>query len=198
MLQTQTLTFYCDQNATAQPDQYEPEFVELLEIYRALAPRNVLEIGVRRGGTLYQWIKNTRKGACIAAVELPGGPWGIPGEPPVVDWHEAAKAVGVHLSVILGDSHSPQIVERVREGGPVDFLFIDGDHSYLGVAFDFMVYGQFVRPGGLVVLHDIVQDKTDDKIEVWRYWQEIKKVYRTAELLSSPDQACRRLGVVYV
>ena len=41
-------------------------------------------------------------------------------------------------------------------GRPLDVLFIDGDHSYDGVASDFAAYGPLVRQGGLIGFHDIV------------------------------------------
>jgi predicted O-methyltransferase YrrM len=36
----------------------------------------------------------------------------------------------------------------------IDFLFIDGDHSYEAVKRDFNLYFDFIRPGGTIVLHD--------------------------------------------
>jgi hypothetical protein len=37
---------------------------------------------------------------------------------------------------------------------PIDFLFIDGDHSREGVARDWAAWGRFVEPGGRVAFHD--------------------------------------------
>jgi len=38
----------------------------------------------------------------------------------------------------------------------IDFLFIDGDHSYEGVKADYERHKVKVRPGGLIALHDTV------------------------------------------
>lgn len=38
--------------------------------------------------------------------------------------------------------------------GPIDFLFIDGDHSERGVQQDWDEWHRFVVPGGVVVFHD--------------------------------------------
>jgi cephalosporin hydroxylase len=192
------IPFYHDEHAPAQPDQFAPEFTELLDIYRALKPRSVLEIGVSKGGTLYQWIKYAGKRAKIMAIDLPGGPWGVAGEPPLEDWLGWATDRDVSLMVLLGSSHAPDMAWTIKENGPYDFVFIDGDHSYLGMACDFLTYSPLVRKGGLIVLHDIVKDQSDVKIEGWRYWQEIKAACRTTELLSDPGQTSRGLGVVYV
>jgi predicted O-methyltransferase YrrM len=40
------------------------------------------------------------------------------------------------------------------ETGPVDLLFVDGDHSFTGARFDIAVWGDRLRPGGLLLVHD--------------------------------------------
>lgn len=37
---------------------------------------------------------------------------------------------------------------------PVDFLFIDGDHSWRGIEQDWTIWSRFIVPGGVVLLHD--------------------------------------------
>jgi len=39
---------------------------------------------------------------------------------------------------------------------PIDFLFIDGDHSYEGIKGDWEAWSNHIRPGGIVALHDSV------------------------------------------
>jgi len=41
-------------------------------------------------------------------------------------------------------------VKKILAGRQVDFLFIDGDHSYEGVKKDFEMYSSLVRKGGVV------------------------------------------------
>jgi hypothetical protein len=36
----------------------------------------------------------------------------------------------------------------------IDFIFVDGDHSFEGVMRDFQLYWGFVRPGGIFAGHD--------------------------------------------
>jgi cephalosporin hydroxylase len=70
---------------------------------------------------------------------------------------------GQRLCSIRGDSHDAETVKRVQRalrGKPLDFLFIDGDHSLEGVANDYRMYAPLVRPRGLVAFHDIVPDAT--------------------------------------
>src|SRR5205814_5561841 len=39
-------------------------------------------------------------------------------------------------------------------GGPVDFLFIDGDHTYEGLRGDWEAWSGLIAVGGVVALHD--------------------------------------------
>lgn len=48
----------------------------------------------------------------------------------------------------------------VRQDIKIDFLFIDGDHSYEGVKLDFELYSKLLSDNGLILLHD-----TDKKYE---------------------------------
>ena len=42
----------------------------------------------------------------------------------------------------------------VRQDIQIDFLFIDGDHSYEGVKIDFELYSNLLSPTGIIMLHD--------------------------------------------
>ena len=44
--------------------------------------------------------------------------------------------------------------ESISQGNKIDFLFIDGDHSYDGIVFDFTNWGNLVKKGGLIIAHD--------------------------------------------
>jgi len=41
-----------------------------------------------------------------------------------------------------------------RDHQPVDFVFIDGDHSEVGLLADWRAWSQLVEPGGIIALHD--------------------------------------------
>ena len=58
-------------------------------------------------------------------------------------------------SFVIGPSSDPVSVEKVYETcDKVDFLFIDGDHSYKSVLADWLIYSPLVRQGGMIVFHD--------------------------------------------
>jgi predicted O-methyltransferase YrrM len=58
-------------------------------------------------------------------------------------------------SFVIGSSQHPSSVKKVYDSvGMIDFLFIDGDHSYSAVLSDWLLYSPLVRPGGMVVFDD--------------------------------------------
>jgi predicted O-methyltransferase YrrM len=44
--------------------------------------------------------------------------------------------------------------DAARDHDPVDFVFIDGDHSEAGLLADWDAWSPLVEPGGIVALHD--------------------------------------------
>ena len=187
---------FFDPSAPVQPDQYQAEFDALLAIYRSLQPHRVLEIGVREGGSLYQWLKNAPRGAEICVVDQPGLNWGCPVPPDVSGWYGWAGRFSCRLSVHLGDSHEEDALEFIAENAPFDFVFIDGDHSAAGVLMDVLAVAGCTR---VIALHDIYPDATDGKIEIWRVWPFLRRMFPdNAELTSEDNQQSRGIGVLYV
>jgi len=43
---------------------------------------------------------------------------------------------------------------KARDEGPLDFIFIDGDHSYEGIKGDWDAWTPLMATGGIVALHD--------------------------------------------
>ena len=197
--------FYKDDNCPVEVLQGHWEFPALLSIYKKLSPLRVVEIGSLLGGTLWYWIQNAPKNASIISIDLPLENHDARRQQQKDShefiWKQWADQKSVHLTVIPGSSHDPEIVKQV---GPIDFLFIDGDHSYEGVKKDFCDYGPLVRAGGIIALHDILWTPYWTSIEVNRLWDEIKAAgYITQELYVHrgqlyPTGAGVGIGVVYL
>ena len=148
------------------------ELTSLIELVAGVDPRVILEIGSMNGGTLRAW-KAVAPEATLISVSLTGGVHG-----------GGAVPEGITQNHLDLDSHSPATVDRVKEildGREVDFLFIDGDHSYSGVSQDFTMYAPLVREGGIVAFHDILYHSGYADVQVEEFWNQIKPRYETTE-----------------
>lgn len=157
------------------------EFDKIVDLFAITSPKNVIEIGSFYGATLWAWMQlmwglEEQK---VTSVDLPIGPGDGRYDEMIKSrslWREWEAESGCRLFDIQGDSHSPEIIKTVGDIYPnrdVDFLFIDGDHSYGGVKADFENYCHLVRPGGVIVFHDVI-----GLPEVGEYWENLKKSIR--------------------
>ena len=156
--------------------QKQKELSGLIGLVSELHPLRVLEIGTRHGQTLMCWCRLAHPYATIVSVDLPDGPYGG-GYPP-----DAGQVFGAYvqgqqdLTLIPADSHAPrtlQLVEGKFPASNIDFLFIDGDHSYDGVMNDYEMYGPLVRKGGLIAFHDIADHAPEMSCHVREAWLDI-------------------------
>jgi predicted O-methyltransferase YrrM len=183
------------------PEQRKFEIVRLLAALRDRRPRLLCEIGGRVGGSLALFAQVAAPDARVLSIDLAYR----------TAQREGLKAFAVgsqQIACVTADSHAPstrQLVERWLAGEMLDFLLIDGDHTFEGVAQDFEMYTPLVRAGGLIALHDIVPDslmrsgvKTDAYVgEVPLFWKELRtRGFRTEELVESWDQDGCGIGVI--
>jgi cephalosporin hydroxylase len=182
--------------------QQRSEISGLLEILRQQPPRYVCEIGTASGGTLFLLAQVCRPDALLLSVDL-----GLSFERCLV--HARFASRGQKIVSVRGDSRASEILGRVRSllrGHPLDLLFIDGDHSYEGVKADYVNHSPLVRPGGMIVFHDIVPDfgtrygtpTGSHTGGVPVFWKEIKTQHRTSELIEDPGQDGYGIGIVHV
>jgi len=81
--------------------------------------------------------------------------WGID----KLDWEQRnqyLEQLGVlgRINFIQGESQQEAIMWKQK---PIDLLFIDGDHSYYGVAKDIASWFPLVQHGGKIMFHDYTQ-----------------------------------------
>jgi predicted O-methyltransferase YrrM len=171
--------------------------LELLNILARRSPKYVLEIGTWDGGTLFLFAQIAAPDATVISVDLPEelARWRIP------FFKSFAKSPAQNVVVLRSDSHKMETVEKIRKIiGPhkLDFLFIDGDHTYEGVKKDFEMYSSLVGTGGLIAFHDIVEFPPNRRIEVSRFWNEIKQRYSYTEIIQDRNQKRAGIGVLNV
>jgi predicted O-methyltransferase YrrM len=172
--------------------QKASELALLLGILEKSEPKTVLEIGGCSGGTAWAWsqLPSVER---VVVVDL----FVLDGRMQFSDSH----------ILVQGDSHDLGVREATvdRLGGPVDFLFIDGDHSYRGALLDFAIYAPLVRPGGIIALHDVsVEQRPIYRAihDVIPLWNQLRRNYRHQEIfvpdLDEPEQDFGGIGVLWV
>lgn len=149
--------------------QKELEWKSLLETLLLASVKNIIEIGSYDGGTT---ISLAQIAINLTTVEIL----------PRYDVNHIKKYC--NFEFVRGSSFDTNVVNRVRMISPIsDFLFIDGDHSYEGVKRDFENYRPFVKSGGLIAFHDIVESDShkEQGAFVFRLWKEIKHDFKYEE-----------------
>lgn len=194
---------------TVQPGQVRWEFRQLLEQVERIRPQRVLEIGTANGGSLLPITRLSAPNAHIISVDLHHGEFG--GGYPAwrIPLYRAFARPTQRLDLLRGDSHDRRTVDQVLRllgGEPLDFLFIDGDHTFDGVREDFETYGPLVRPGGLVAFHDINPPSEREAIDgprylvgdVPRYWREVSRERDSQEFVAPTASGCFGIGLICV
>lgn len=183
------------------PAQIKEEFLELLKIFEELNPKYIMEIGTANGGTLFSFCKLAKDDATIISVDLPEGPFGGGYPEWKIPIYQAFAKENQKLYLLRKDSHQQETLEEVKKilnGNKLDFLFIDGDHTYKGVKKDFEMYSPLVRKGGIIAFHDIVcHSLVPMEVQVEKLWKEIKNIFPLKELIKSPNQDWAGIGVIF-
>jgi cephalosporin hydroxylase len=174
------------------------ELMSLIGLVKSLRPKIVMEIGSRHGGTLFCWPHVVAGDALIISVDLPGGEFGGGYAEEDVRKFEGYLKSGQTLKCLRQDSHSPATLNQIialLDGRKIDFLFIDGDHTYEGVRADFELYAPLVRLGGLIAFHDINANPDMPAMQVHRFWAEIKNKYQRYEFIDQNKTGQYGMGI---
>jgi predicted O-methyltransferase YrrM len=177
------------------PIQNREEILGLLRILKKARPRRLLEIGTAGGGSLFMFTRVAAADALIVSIDLPGGPFGGGYPEWKIPLYQAFPLPGQRLELIRDDSHAPAVLNRVTAllgEELLDFVFIDGDHTYDGVKQDYAMYGPLVKPGGCIAFHDIEYGPG-----VGRLWNELT-IGRRFEEIRDTRKPIYGIGVLYV
>ena len=186
-------------NGVIRPIQIKEEFLELLKIFKEHNPKYILEIGTANGGTLFSYCKLAREDAVIISIDLPEGLFGGGYSEWKIPIYEAFKKSNQKLYLLREDSHQKKALEKVKEildGNQLDFLFIDGDHSFEGVKKDFEMYSPLVRKEGIIAFHDIVRHPKETGCEIEKLWNNIKTAFQSKEIIQDINQNWAGIGIL--
>lgn len=94
----------------------------------------------------------------------------------------------VSEKVVLIEKLSFDAADNVPEN--VDFIFIDGDHSYEGIKKDWEIYSRKIVPGGYALLHDTLVPTWDQDRALLgsvKYYADVISKDERFELVESVD-----------
>lgn len=168
------------QYQTIAPIQVRSELTLTAKFLAAHEPETILEIGTDNGGTFYTWCRGLESATTVLSLDLPGESTPPRFLDPITPETETR--------FIRADSQKQEtreLVEHVLDGKSIDFLFIDGDHTFEGVARDFELYEPLVSDDGLIAFHDIVTIEADAWNQVDRLWDTISPEYTTIEIVEN-------------
>jgi len=158
--------------------QEREEIEALAEFVYKLQPKIIVEIGTKFGGTLMLWCELT-SGIKISIDLVEGIHGGITREETTKRNKMFTEKYGHECIFIEGDSHSSktfELLNQILNSKEIDFLFIDGDHTYEGVKQDYIMYSSLVKKGGYIAFHDIndTQRHRDRNVYVGKLWNELE------------------------
>ena len=147
----------------------------------------VVEIGCDAGGT--SWAIKEMGVRRHIGIDLPGEKYSSG-----LAWQGPADA-----EMIWSDSHKPETKSqlcKLLDKETIDFLIIDGDHTYAGVSEDFRMYSQLCS--GLVIFHDICEHHELPEVQVHRFYADKVKQgsYPHVEYVSENDTTWGGVGVL--
>ena len=150
------------------PIQSAIELEQAMEIIEKIQPRVIVEIGTYRGGSLRCWQACAVDDAVIVGTDTLG-------TPPEVDANLQSWLKGKQRGCIfLGDMYSTEFRNKILNyiNAPIDFLFIDGNHDMMSVISDYSFWEPYVRSGGLIGFHDILENYAPN-IDVPKFWKQL-------------------------
>ena len=179
--------------------QVPSEIIDFSKFYKELNCKNVLEIGSLYGGTFYVLCKLSKLAGKKISIDYPA----YDNQEESMrqrKTQEKMKTFADDVHIIQGDSHNLSTIEALKNilnGEELDFIFIDGDHTYEGVKKDFEMYIPFLKDGGYVAFHDINDTEFHRGLNchVAKFWNELKD-YKKIEFNS--HSMYMGIGVVQV
>ena len=174
------------------------EIMNLVREVERLRPMRIMEIGTKEGGTLFCWAQVLLGQARLISVDLPGGNFGGGYGEDDIKRFEGFLQRDQRLECLRQDSHLNETLHAIRArlaGNFLDFLFIDGDHTYAGVKADFEMYAPLVRSGGLIAFHDILNNPKMPDSQVHHFWNEVKHRYAHREFIDDARTEQQGMGI---
>lgn len=150
------------------------------DLVAAIRPQLLVELGTHKGLSYFTFCQAMKEheidGICYAVDTFAGDEHTDAYDESVfraVNSHNRAHYHGFSYLLQMFFSEALQHFDD----DTVDLIHIDGLHTYEAVAEDFANWHPKVRPGGIMLFHD-VQARVKD-FGVWRFWNELRERHET-------------------
>jgi predicted O-methyltransferase YrrM len=124
------------------------EAAYVYRLVRSLGPATVVEIGRFKGGSTFLLAAALHPEAHLFSYDPHVKTGRADADRPLRDELER-YGLADRVSLVVADSRTAE-----PPPGPVDLVFVDGDHTYDGVKSDHERWVELVRPGGHLLYHD--------------------------------------------
>ncbi len=175
-----TLVSECD------PAMCLRELAQLAHAIQGFACDTILETGVHAGGSLLVWRRLFNPGMLIG-----------------IDSDSMALKAGILCDAKIFAPCLSQSIETIENvewflgDREINLFVIDGGHKAHEVQEDFYDYTAFMRPGGLVVFHDIYAPITDE-CQVPVFWEQVKVLHSHREFYLPDAPGSTGIGLLFL
>lgn len=149
------------------PNAYNVSWEEIVSISQLVAffsPQTLFEFGTFNGRTTLHLALNAPDQAVVYTIDIKKGQFEFGADTPFFTNMQVGEcflgsSVEKKIVMLTGDSKR---FDFTQFNNGIDFILIDGDHSYNAVMYDSKIAFQMVSPGGLIIWHDylLVNDVT--------------------------------------
>lgn len=183
--------------------QNPDEIAKLSDMLVEVGAMSLLEIGSRNGGSLWYLANVMPQGSRIVSIDSGTGMGGNnPGQlDSLIECTKELEKLGYDVHFLYGKSDNAKIISVARKLGPFNAVFIDGDHTYEGVKFDWNTYSEMATH--VVALHDVSfqwdsnMKYPPDHVGVPKLWNKIVSSHPDAEVFFS-EGSNKGIGVVRI
>jgi predicted O-methyltransferase YrrM len=141
------------------PNAYNVSWEEIVSISQIVAffsPQTLFEFGTFNGRTTLHLALNAPDHAVVYSIDVNKGPFEFGADTPFFTNMKVGEcffgsSVEKKIVMLTGDSKQFDFTQFANR---INFVFIDGDHSYDAVMNDSKIAFQMVSSGGIIVWHD--------------------------------------------
>lgn len=145
-----------------------------LRVVKKFAPKVIVEIGIANGASLASWAEIAKPDIAIGIDPLNN---------PKTMQQEMSLGKLIHdynLKIIPHIDRAPEAHEKLIElldGRKIDFLFIDAEHRYDDVRYDYYEYVKYLNHPSIVGFHDVYFSEHifDSGSQVSALWERLKR-----------------------